>query len=300
MAAEARWANFVTFPGPDRRMLSYSRRGIGSLLVCVPGGPGLDPEAYFHGFEVPGVELLIFAPRGTALSTAPETNGGYRLAGYVEDLEHLRSHLGVDRLTLYGNSYGGTIALAYASAHPNRVERLIVSNAAAIVDEAYERATDRARGRFVAHIRDAAQRLAAADKAKAAAETDSSEQTQNRAFRASMACGVANEGPVEAAYLDQLCAAPDNRDAQDEMWVEWRGGLNLFDQLSSVTAMTLLIAGEFDIVVPPELVEPIAAAIANARYVEIPNAGHFVAIEATDQFQAMVSEFLSSGASAAA
>jgi hypothetical protein len=96
---------------------------------------------------------------------------------------------------------------------------LSVSNAAAVVDDNYERATNSARGRFVARIPDAAQRLAATAEADAAAETDCSAEAQYRAFRASMACGVAHEGPVEA-YLDRLCAAPDNRDAQAEMWVE--------------------------------------------------------------------------------
>ena len=290
----ARWSSFVTFTAPDGQQLSYSRRGSGSLLVCVPGGPGLDPEAYFDGLELPGAELLIFAPRGTALSTPPTSNDGYRLAGYVEDLEHLRLHLGVERLMLYGNSYGGTIVLAYASAHPHRVARLIASNAAAVVDDGYERATDDARARFAARSPDGARRLAAAEEADAAAETDAGDEAQHRAFRASMACGVANEGPVETAYLDQLCAAPTNLDAGAAMWAQWRDGLNLFERFDSVVAPTLLIGGEFDIVVPPDVVEPIAAAITGARYVEIPGAGHFVAVEAPDRFEGVVTDFLSS------
>ena len=285
-------SSFETFPGAGGQSLSYMRRGSGALLVCVPGGPGLDPEAYFAGVELTGVEMLIFAPRGTALSTPPESSDGYRIAGYVEDLECLRVHLGLDRLTLYGNSYGGSVALAYASRHPDRVDGLIISNAAVRVDQAFEDAAARACERLVAHIPDAADRLAAAEVADAAAEADSSDAANQRAFRASMACGFAHLGPAEAGYLDRLTAAPRNADAVAGMWVEWRAGLDLLEGLDSVTAPTLLIGAQFDIVVPSEVVAQIAEAMPNARYLEMPDVGHFVAVEAPDQFQNVVREFL--------
>ncbi len=60
-------------------MLSYVRRGAGSLVVCVPGGPGMDPEAYFAAMDLPGFELLIFAPRGTGASSRPPSLDEYRM-----------------------------------------------------------------------------------------------------------------------------------------------------------------------------------------------------------------------------
>ena len=44
----------------------------------------------------------------------------------VEDLEALRQHLKQDRLVLLGHSWGGMLAMAYAVAHPERVDRLIL------------------------------------------------------------------------------------------------------------------------------------------------------------------------------
>src|ERR1700726_4594860 len=104
----------ATFDAGDGRTLSYVRRGSGPLVVCVPGGPGMDPEAYFAAMDLPGYELLIFAPRGTGASSFPPSTNGYRMAGSVDDLESLRKHLGVGALTFYGNSHGGMVALAYA------------------------------------------------------------------------------------------------------------------------------------------------------------------------------------------
>src|ERR1700760_2900943 len=99
-----------------------------------------DPDAYFATMELRGYELLAFAPRGTGASSVPNTTDGYKMAGYVEDLESLRSHLGLDTLTLYGHSHGGCVALAYASRSPERVERLVITNAPPRMDAAYKAA----------------------------------------------------------------------------------------------------------------------------------------------------------------
>ncbi len=45
----------------------------------------------------------------------------------IDDLEALREHLGIDRWTLHGVSWGSTLALAYALAHPQRVDALLLA-----------------------------------------------------------------------------------------------------------------------------------------------------------------------------
>jgi|HubBroStandDraft_5_1064220.scaffolds.fasta_scaffold512849_2 hypothetical protein len=92
---------YVTFEPEGGRRLSYQLRGSGPLVVCIPGGPGMDPEAYFAGLELPGRQLLVFAPRGTGESSVPPAPGGYVMAGYADDVEALREHLGQHKLTLY-------------------------------------------------------------------------------------------------------------------------------------------------------------------------------------------------------
>jgi len=104
----------ITFRTNTSRTLSYHRRGDGPLVVMLPGGPGLDPETYFANSGLQGLSALVFCPRGTGRSDPPPTPEGYRMAGYVEDVEELRLHLGVPTLTLYGSSHGASTALAYA------------------------------------------------------------------------------------------------------------------------------------------------------------------------------------------
>lgn len=44
---------------------------------------------------------------------------------YVEDLEAVRQKLGLTKFAMLGDSFGGFIAMAYASAHPEHVAKLV-------------------------------------------------------------------------------------------------------------------------------------------------------------------------------
>jgi len=252
----------------------------------------MDPDAYFAAMDLPGHELLVFAPRGTGASTAPETADGYRIAGYVEDLESLRSHLGLDALTLYGNSHGGCMALAYAGRSPERVERLVITNAPPRMDDAYKTAAAEVQRRFAETFPDGAERLAAAETANAALQSDIGEEEKRRQFRVLMARYVARQGPAETAYLDRLCAARMNWDSVWAMYAEMLDGLDLLQDAGKITAPALVIAGEFDVVVPPAAMRLIADSLPNARYVEFSGIGHFPEVEAGESFSCTLIEFL--------
>ncbi len=53
-----------------------------------------------------------------------------------------------------------------------------------------------------------------------------------------------------------------------------------------------MIAGEFDVVVPPAAMRLIADSLPNARYVEFPGTGHFPEVEAGESFSTALYEFL--------
>jgi pimeloyl-ACP methyl ester carboxylesterase len=76
-------------------------------------------------------------------------------------------HLGLDALTLYGNSHGGCIALAYAGRMPEHVSRLVITNAPPRMDDAYKTAASEVQRRFAEALPDGTERLAAAEKADA-------------------------------------------------------------------------------------------------------------------------------------
>lgn len=99
----------------------------GKPFLFLHGGPGSGATPRHRRYADPAVfETIQFDQRGCGRS-APlfelEANDTARL---IADIERLRDHLGVARWIVCGNSWGSTLSLAYAQAHPGRVTALIV------------------------------------------------------------------------------------------------------------------------------------------------------------------------------
>ncbi len=78
-------------------------------------------------------EVVLYDLRGHGLSERPAT--GYSVASFVADLAALLDALAITRpVTIVGNSFGGLVALAFAAAYPERVERLALIDAHAGVE----------------------------------------------------------------------------------------------------------------------------------------------------------------------
>jgi proline iminopeptidase len=96
------------------------------------GGPGSGCSPRFRTFFDPGAyRLVLFDQRNCGRSTPhasdPHTDlGANTTAKSIADIELLRRHLDVDRWLVFGGSWGSTLALAYAEAHPNRVTEMIL------------------------------------------------------------------------------------------------------------------------------------------------------------------------------
>jgi pimeloyl-ACP methyl ester carboxylesterase len=81
-----------------------------------------------------GLAVLMYDLRGHGRTERPPT--GYHLDTFVDDLEALLAAMGVDgTVYLFGNSFGGTIAFAYAMRHPERVAGIVAIESAPPVDE---------------------------------------------------------------------------------------------------------------------------------------------------------------------
>ena len=68
--------------------------------------------------------LVLLDLRGTGGSAVPVDPASYRCDRLVDDVEALRVHLGLDRIDLLGHSAGAALALLYAVRHPDRIGRL--------------------------------------------------------------------------------------------------------------------------------------------------------------------------------
>jgi proline iminopeptidase len=99
----------------------------GKPVVILHGGPGgaINPTMR-RFFDPRRWRMALFDQRGCGRSrpnASLEDNTTWTL---VEDIERLRVQLGVEKWTVFGGSWGSTLALAYAILHPERVEGLIL------------------------------------------------------------------------------------------------------------------------------------------------------------------------------
>ena len=93
-----------------------------------PGTPDMEEDArYFGQLARDGFDVYVYNEVGTGRSSRLADSRGQTLERDVADLEAVREKMGVQRAVLIGHSYGGTIAAAYAAAHPEHVARMVFS-----------------------------------------------------------------------------------------------------------------------------------------------------------------------------
>ena len=99
----------------------------GHPVVFVHGGPGGGTEAWHRQFFDPQrFRIILFDQRGCGRSIPYASLHNNTTWHLVSDMEQIRVHLGVDAWSVFGGSWGSTLALTYAQQHPERVTGLVL------------------------------------------------------------------------------------------------------------------------------------------------------------------------------
>lgn len=99
----------------------------GLPVVFLHGGPGAGVSPYHRRFFDPArYRIVLFDQRGAGKSTPHAELRDNTTQHLVADIEAIREHLGIDRWVVFGGSWGSTLALAYAQAHPERALGLVL------------------------------------------------------------------------------------------------------------------------------------------------------------------------------
>jgi proline iminopeptidase len=249
--------------------------------VVLHGGPGAHHDYLLPNFDAlaQGRELIYYDQRGGGRSSVPrEIPVGWR--EQVADLEALRQEWAISRLTLLGYSWGGLLALLYATNHPSLVERLALVSPAPAWAEA----------RRIFESRFAARNL------------DPSLQQQRAELRSS---GLREKDPVAYAQrLFELSVAPYFHDqartreltpfrvtgrTQQEVWASL-DNYDLRSDLTRIKVPAIVLQGAED-VIPVEASRRLADLI-GAEFHLLPGSGHVPYIEAFEQFVTTLDRFL--------
>lgn len=99
----------------------------GKPIVLLHGGPGGGcPPFYRQYFNPEKWRLVMFDQRGCGKSTPHAELRENTTWDLVNDIEKLRSHLGIEQWVVFGGSWGSTLSLAYSQTHPDRCKGLIL------------------------------------------------------------------------------------------------------------------------------------------------------------------------------
>ena len=99
----------------------------GKPAVVLHGGPGgaINPTMR-RFFDTARWQIALFDQRGCGKSRPNASLDENTTWTLIEDIERLREHLGFESWTVFGGSWGSTLAIAYAITHPERVDALVL------------------------------------------------------------------------------------------------------------------------------------------------------------------------------
>ena len=118
---------------PDKVKIFYKIEGKGiETLIVVHGGPGNSLESVRPDFEplAKNRRVIYYDQRGQGRSELIKDGKKLGYRDHVADLEAVRKHFKLEKMSLIGNSWGGLLASLYAVEHPDRIERMILDSPA--------------------------------------------------------------------------------------------------------------------------------------------------------------------------
>jgi len=253
-------------------------------LVLLHGGPGFDHSIYKPGFStLADVAQVIFLDhRGNGRSD-PGPRDRWTLAQWADDVRAFCEALGIARPIVYGASFGGTVALAYATRHPAHPAKLVLVSTEAAGRTHLDRRValfERFGGPEVGAL---ARRRFVDDQTDASTLEDWLRLAFPLYTRTPRNPDVARRAVRHAEVL---------------RWFTRPGGeghtFNLLPALSRVQCPTLVLGGEEDPMTPIECQADIAAALPAhlVRFERFAGCGHAVVPDAPERAMAVIRAFI--------
>ncbi len=276
----------------DGHQVWYRRVGEGGVpLLLLHGGPGAGHDYLETLTGLAESRAVIFYDQlGCGRSDQPDDPSLWRIERFVREVDTVRAALGLDRVHLLGQSWGGWLAIEYMLTRPAGVESLVLASTSASIPE------------FVAE----AQRLISEmpqDVAETIRRYEAAGDYENPDFVAA----------VEAFYKRHLCRLDPLPDALMRSKANHEGGGGVVyetingpteftvigeledwdrsDRLGEITVPTLITVGRYD-EITPACAETMHQGIAGARLVVFENSAHCAHLEETETYLATVDAFL--------
>ena len=254
-------------------------------LLCLHGGPG-STHHYFEPLEElaeEGRRVVLYDQVGCGASSRPEDDSIYSLQLFLDELDSLRTALGLDRVHLLGTSWGGMLALEHVLARPDGVAGLVLSST--LCDA--EQWTHEVR-RLRDELPEPEGALLVADDRDAPGFAMAEAMFDRRHFH--------RLEPRHPAVTRGL--AVKSRRPYEAMWGrnEWSvtgalAGWSVCDRLGEIRSPTLVVHGGHDLCTPA-IAARLVDGIPDAEYALLEESSHTPATEEPERYRTLVGDFL--------
>jgi proline iminopeptidase len=273
----------------DGAQLFYRTAGNGKPLVVLHGGIGLSQD-YLLPYMLKLADnfcVILYDQRACGASTGEINLNTMTIETFVKDLDAIREALHCEKISILGHSWGGFVAMEYAIAHPNHVEKLIVSNSMPASSDDMNLFAQEWKRRIAPYQADLDALKALQEFAMG--EPDVVERYFRTLFRPcffrpeNVSCLNLRMTPIAAIHSVQV----------DECFQKtlFNKPFDLHSSLKKLQLPTLVIHGDSD-QIPPITAESIHRSIPHSRYVLLEHCGHFPYIEDSQRYFELIDTFL--------
>jgi proline iminopeptidase len=272
----------IATPDVDLAYVTFGAASRATPVIVANGGPGLS-HIYMLQNDVwarlsHNRQIVFYDQRGTGKSKRVSPDASFGMDAQVADMEAVRAKFGFEKFDLVGDSYGGLLAMAYATAHSEHIEKLILSDSAAPAWKDIVRVLPDVFPDVLEQI---------ATREKNSTGTDAADQRIRDHFLM-LFYSEANRdaylaGVKDLEFVPQVSAAVQQATRT----------LDLTPELPKFKFPTIVITGRYDMNVTPVTAWKIYKAIPGARFVVFEKSGHLPSYEEPDRYVSVVDAFLS-------
>lgn len=262
------------------RIVEPNQEESGKLpLLCLHGGPGV-PHDYLEPLEAlahAGRRVIFYDQLGCGNSDRVEDTNLYSIDLFRDELVAIRSALGLERIHLFGQSWGGCLALEHTLSQATGLASLVLASTPANIQQ------------FVAEAYGLMNDLPA-DIKEIISKHETAGTTQDPEYKQAMEA-------FNHRFLCRLDPWPSClTEAYSKVGTEFRGVGKIIDwnvesRLSEISVPTLLLSGKYD-EVTPACVEKLQQGISGSEWVLFENSSHMPHLEETEIFLQALNEFL--------
>jgi proline iminopeptidase len=257
-------------------------------MLCLHGGPGFPSYSQQPLDSLADERAVIrYDQLGCGRSERPDDTDLWTIERFVEEVDVVRDALGVERLHLYGHSWGGMLAMEYVIRRKPKLQSLILSSAPAST-EIWERDTAELKAQLPQETREAI------DRHEAAGTYDSPEY--QAAMREYYFRFVTRLDPLPPLMKKTIAEA--GLPVYNHMWgpseftvTGTMKGWSVLERVHEIEAHTLLLCGEYDECTPAH-VAAVHERIPSSEMYVFKDAAHSTLTEKTDEYLAVVRDFL--------